>query len=250
MSWCDKLTSQPSVGIKLDHYFVPGSELLESFAPILNKLSDGTKNRFSVDLLEAFKASFTDDDGFTYAADHQKISVQFRHRVRPRLISGSLPALEMISKALPFTQLLTEAIDRAIAAAALLPYASKRKILQIGVVSTTQVAYEELPPGVSKLATYMSRPWKLGLDHFNVALSGVISETKEYRDRCIHTLTKTENPEDLMVLTLDLQRILHQPINQETLPQAFKSVEKSALDYFEAVAEGSMFDEQVISTST
>jgi len=40
MSWCDKLASTPSVGLKFDYHFGPSSDILDVLTPILDPLVD------------------------------------------------------------------------------------------------------------------------------------------------------------------------------------------------------------------
>src|ERR1700723_2078018 len=106
MSWCDKLASVPTVGLTLDFHFAPGESLLASLSPVLDKLVEKNKAAFDIEKLEAFAISVNTHDGFKYGIEPSKISIAFNHRMRPKVVSGGPPVMELLTQPRPFSQLL------------------------------------------------------------------------------------------------------------------------------------------------
>jgi hypothetical protein len=72
----------------MDFHFAPGETILHSLSPMLDKLTEGDKVKFTVRQLQSFEVTLTTDDGFEYAITPQKISVTFKHRLRAKAVSG------------------------------------------------------------------------------------------------------------------------------------------------------------------
>jgi hypothetical protein len=143
---------------------------------------------------------------------------------------------------------MPEVSNRLVEATLLLPEAKTRKIERVGVISTTLIAEEDLPPGIKRLADYISRPWSGTVPTFNIAITGVISETPEITDRCIHTLNRPEGEDELLTIQFDWQREFRTgwQNTKSNLERILDDATKEALKYFEELAEGSRFDEVLI----
>jgi hypothetical protein len=250
-SWCDKLASVPTAGVKLDPHFSSSDSLFDSLSTVLDPLYTEDKVRFQVTQQQSFDISFTTEDGFMYAADPTKFSVAFRHRMRARQVSGGPPVMEMLSRPLPYTQLLTEVIKRAVDGVVLTPSSKERMVRRVGIVSTTWVAEEEMPPGIDRFIKYMGRPWGGPVDTYNISLCVDLGKGKGTADRCVHTVIKTEDREQLISMNFDWQRMYPagQPVRKEVLYEVMGEAEKAALKYFEDLAEGRRFDEKIIRES-
>ena len=99
----------------------------------------------------------------------------------------------------------------------------------------------------------MSRPWKDSLDFFDFQITAALNTTDDQYDRCIHRLTKPEeNPDKLLTITLDWQREFRaaKPMTSEVVKKYLTSAQTRALEYFEDVAEGGRFDEQLVGNPT
>ncbi len=248
MSWCDKLASTASVGLRFDYHFVSGDALLRALSPILDRLPVGEKTRFSITHHDSVGLTFSTDDGFEYGADPAKMFVGFKHRMKARAVSGGPPVMEMLSKPLPYTQLLPEVSSRVIEAAMLLPDVNKRNLKRIGVVATTLVADEDVPPGIERFVKYMGRPWDGSIEHFGFQLTAEVGEGKGWIDQCHHSIARPEDKDQLMTLNFDYQRIYSKPttVSHESLKTLLDDVREDALEYFEDLAEGNRFDEDLI----
>ena len=156
--------------------------------------------------------------------------------------------MQMLSQALPFSKLLPEVCARLTEATLLLPGIKSRNVRRVGIISTTQVAEDELPPGISRLIGYIGRPWGGRMDFLNAAIAGEIEKTAAWTDRCLHNLMKPEGADQLIKIDLDWQRnfAAARAVTKETLKEMLDKAQKDALSYFEDVAEGSRFDEEVI----
>jgi hypothetical protein len=166
LSWCNRLASVPTVGFLLTPYFAV-HDVVGSFSPILAPLVDRFRNpTFTVDQPQAGGLSISTKDGFLYSVDHSRISVAFQHKMKAIPVSGGAPKMEMLSTALPYTDLLEEVSHRLVESARLLPHLSERKIFQVGVVTATRVAMEDVPPGIEKFIEYVGRPWGKNMPAF------------------------------------------------------------------------------------
>lgn len=215
---------------------------------MLNPLFQGEKARFSVGHQTSFEVRIDTEEGFQYAVDSIKTTVAFRHRMKAKNVSGGPPTMEMISKPLPFTVLLPEVFKRLMNMTLVVPASKDRKVVRVGVISTTAVGEDQLPPGVARFIEYVGRPWKGSAEQYEIQILSNLQSASGYQDRCIHTVKKTEDPDQLIAVTLDWQRLFNigQPTDRAKLEDLAAKAEKSALAYFEDVAEGKRFDEKLI----
>src|SRR4051812_2930659 len=90
-SWCDKLASTPTVGLKFEPHFASGDTLLNSLTPMLDPWADGEKQKFAIDQMDFFSLTLTSEDGFRYSFDQTRSVVEFRHRMQSKPVSGGPP---------------------------------------------------------------------------------------------------------------------------------------------------------------
>ncbi len=98
----------------------------------------------------------------------------------------------------------------------------------------------------------MGKPWAGGLESCTFTLAARLAERDGSYDKCSHTIVKPEDPTKLVSLTFDWMREFDEPqaANPASLNTMTASGQKAALEYFEELAEGSRFDEHVISGTT
>jgi hypothetical protein len=249
-TWCDKLASTPAIGFQYDSpHYVGSDTVLTSLSPILDKWTTLTKSDFSITNHESFNVNIQRENGFLYQFDPFKCSVTFQHQMKLRPTSGGLPVAEFASEPLPFTRSLDIATDELVEVALLLSNKSKdRSIKRIGVVSTTVVSEMELPPGVKRFIDYASRPWTGALEGYSYTVIAKLRETDLYETRCIHSITKPDDPDQLMTIRFDWQKVLSKPVPliRDAVEKEIASVKNSALEYLEKLAEGNVFDEHII----
>jgi hypothetical protein len=239
------------MGFKLDGHFASGDSLLQALSPVLDKLLEGDKAKFAIHQHQSFDVAFTTDEGFNYGLDQSKVFVSFKHRMKAKPVSGGPPIMEMMSEPAPFTKLLPKVCSKLIEAALLLPKTESRKVTRVGVISTTSVAEDDLPPGIARFIRYIGRPWSDQLDHFNISVAAILDNKDGWSDKCIHTLTKTDDPEELLTISFDWQRTFASGyrISRESLESIAEKATVSSSQYFEELAEGSRFDEEIISAT-
>ena len=156
--------------------------------------------------------------------------------------------MEMLSRPLPYTELLKIVSGKLIKAALLLNNIQKRTVARVGIISTTQIADEDIPPGISRFIKYVYRPWRGGIDHYNLNITSILEENSGALDRCIHQIVRPEDREKLTTLQFDWQRLFRteKALASDSLGDIVDAAQKSALRYFEEVAEGSKFDEEIL----
>src|SRR5690348_2365954 len=93
-SWCDKLASVPTIGLKLVPHFASTDSLIDAVSPILDRNMKGDQPTFQVTQQSTFEAQFQTDDGFHYFIDPAKCVISFRHRMRTRPQSAGPPIAE------------------------------------------------------------------------------------------------------------------------------------------------------------
>lgn len=249
MSWCDRLASTPGVGFRLTPYYASSESVFDAWQPMLSKWAKSERMPFTVDKQDAFSATITTEDGFQYGTDPNRSFVNFYHRIRPKSVSGGPPVMEMLSRPRPYTDLLPEVSERLVDATLMLPGNKTRNVLRVGVVSTTKVSEGDIPPGIKRFIEYIGRPWKASSASYQIHLTADLGAAGGLHDRCVHTLTKPEDePDGLISLNFDWQRAFdsERAASRDNLIEMLGKAQKAALAYFEDLAEGSRFDEDVI----
>jgi hypothetical protein len=243
------LASVPTVGFTLDWHFATSTATLGGLSPVLDNLIKNDRPQFSVNQQDAFATTFITEDGFQYTVEPSKVVIAFQHRMRAKAVSGGKPVMEMLSHPLPFTDLLPNVTKKLIDTTLLVPNAKTRKIHRVGIVSTTTVDMEEVPPGIGRFISYLGKPWNQTLENFSVQIVVDIDKGEKWTDKCVHTFVKPENPEELLTIIIDWQRHFKsgQDISEESLKKILKHAETGALTYFEDLAEGSRFEDEIVS---
>lgn len=253
MSWCDKLAATATVGFGVSHHFESIAAVLDALTPLLDKWVEGDRPLFTVERREPFSVTVSTEDGFNYEIDASRIAVGFQHSMRMRMVSGGPPIAQMLSDPLPYTKLLPNVSGKLMDATLLVCEGSTRRITRVGIVATAMAASAEIPPGIARFVAYIGRPWKGAVDHYHFQIVSELANGTEWSDRCIHTLSKVEgDPDQLLRLTFDWQRTLKsgRTITSESMTQLVKGAEPDAIKYFEELAEGNLFDENVIRETT
>lgn len=249
MSWCDRLTSTPAVGIFLDPHFGPSEDVLRSITPILNRevgsdYRPGQPVPFSITHQDGFRVDVQFDDGFLFSIEPAKISLTFQHRMRLRATSGGLPIAQLISQPLTYTKLLDMAIERLLEAALLLPRAKDRHVTRIGIVSITNVVEEDVPPGIRRFIDYNARPWDQGVLSYSFTNNVELRTSEHYIDKCIHNIKLSEDEDRLVNLNFDWQRLYTKPflMQKSEIEKETETARGLSLAYFEELAIGERFD--------
>lgn len=248
MSWCDKLASTPAVGVRLDKVYAPVSALLEPLTSIVSTWIDQERDRaaFTVDHHDPFSCTLSTFDGYSYILGPEQLTVEFKHRLRFRPQSAGPPTAELLSKPRPYTEMLPEVTKKLLELVELVTAGKARKLLRIGLVSTTLVSEQEVPPGIARFLKHVAKPWGTTPDFFNIELTAKLPQVKGagHQDRCVHAITEPEHGDGLVTIRLDWQRSLDgaKGLSMASLPGLISSSQEAALAYFEDIAEGERFD--------
>jgi hypothetical protein len=248
VSWCDKLASSPAIGVRLDKVYAPVSSLLDPLTPVVSTWVDKERDQaaFTVDHQDQFACTLQTLDGFSYLLGPEQLTVDFKHRLRFRAQSAGPPTAELMSKPRPYSEVLEEVTKKLLQMVELVTASKVRKLLRIGVVSTTLVSEDEIPPGILRFLKHVTKPWTSSADSYNFELTTKLPKGKgdSHQDRCIHALTKAENGEGLVTIRLDYQRVFEagKGLSMSSLPGLISDSKKAALSYFEDVAQGERFD--------
>jgi hypothetical protein len=229
---------------------MPPDEILKALSPILDSTMTRDRLRVSMNQYDvAGLVAFTTHQGFKYSVDNVKVSVGFEHILRPKAVSAGPPVMEMLSTPKPYTELLLEVGRRLKEALLLLEEIKSRSVHRVGIVSITKLAMQDLPPGLLKFVRYLGRPWKHEIANFSYRVVAALSRNPETFDRCIYQIATPEDdlPDDeLLTLLFDWQRNFTKAQSIATIDNMIQSAETSALSYFEELAEGNQFDEELI----
>jgi hypothetical protein len=248
LTWCDKLASTPSIGLRLDPHLTTTAALLSAIEPVLNEWVDGDTMNFAIDRLDAFGLELTSNNGFHYGIDQSRIWIDFVHRMKLKATSAGPPIAELTSEALPFTRLIDDIESRLVKVTMLLPGVGRRRLRRIGIVATTILDDDAMPPGIARLVGYMARPWWGAVEHYQVQIMSKLEEHVGWIDKCLHILAKPSEPDQLTTLKFDWQRWFDpdQAVHSETLGDLLRKAVRSAMEYFEELAEGNRFDEDIL----
>jgi hypothetical protein len=242
-SWCDKLASVPTIGITLTPHYQPASTLVTALTPLLDRhvklKSSMPVQTFTLDRLDAFDLAFHLRDGFHYILSHSGITISFKNQVEIKAQSADVPTLDLLSESGPYTKLLPIASQHLVETATLITEAAVRRLIRVGVVTTTSAYIEEMPPGIQKLLELSFRPWG-DVTSFGLQLASKIEETEQYVDRCVFTITKNEDDEAIPTTLLDFQRTFKNSpqVRRNVLNEVLHKTTHAALAYFERIGEG------------
>jgi hypothetical protein len=252
-SWCDKLASTPGLGLVLDWSYLPGSHYQQAMMPVTAKMVENDAQAFNIDHIDPYSFAFTSADGFHYSFNSSRIYVEYRHRLRYVPQSAGPPTAELVSKPLPYTKLLSQITERLIAATQLVCSSGQRVLRRAGIVSATAVSQEDVPPGIRRYVQYMSKPWGKESNNYSVSVVAEVAPRGKdnWYDRCEHLVAKGEAEDALVNIRLDYNRA-YEPEQNLTFSQLdgmLKNLRSSALAYFEDVAQGERFDDNIGNSS-
>jgi len=255
-TWCDKLAATPAIGFKFDYHYASSAALLDALAPVLDKLVDAEKAKFALaekakftlNRQDSFAVEFTTEDGFHYGVDASRVWVEFQHRMKVKPTSGGPPVAELLSRPAPFTELLPQVSERLLNATEAILAVHKRMLVRVGVVASTFVTEKELPPGIARFIQYLGRPWRNPLAQYSVQLTADLDKNRDWLDRASHTLIKSGDEEDPLTLRFDWSRTFStdRPADGSILKSVVSEVTQASMQYFEELAEGNRFDEEII----
>ena len=217
--------------------------------PVTAKMVENETQAFNIDHIDPFSFAFTSFDGFHYAFNSSRIFVEYRHRLKYVPQSAGPPTAELVSKPLPYTKLLSQLTERLTAATQLVCGSGHRVLRRAGILSSTAVSQEDIPPGIRRYVDYMSKPWGKPSNGYNMSVLSEVSGNGKgtWHDRCEHSVAKSDSDDALINIKLDYIRSYdpEQNLNFPQLDGMLKNLRSSALAYFEDVAQGERFDDNI-----
>jgi hypothetical protein len=243
VSWCDKLASRPTIGLRITPSFRPADNLLSALSPLftaqIKPLAQGEKATFTIDKKEAFDVIFTLQEGYRYSLGPTTLAIAHVHKIELRNASAGLPWLNFSSDEIVFTKSLEEISSRLLKCAELLDEGSRR-VTQFGLVSQTLVSYEEMPPGIVDQIENTVRPWG-NAPFFSFQIVSILDDNDQHIDRCIQTISRSEDEEVIPTISLDWQRTLKDSrltLRYSSVKSFLDECTEKALRYFEELGEG------------
>jgi hypothetical protein len=247
VSWCDKLASQASVGLRVTPRFRPADDLLKAvsslFTSQIKPLENGERPTFIVDRKENFEIIFTLSQGYKYSISATVLSVSYVHRVELRNASAGLPWLNFLSEQVGFTQSLEDICSRVLDCIEMLDDPSQR-ITQFGLRSHTLVGIDEMPPGIVEMIESTLSFWG-NAPFFSFQIVSILDETEQHTDRCLHTIARPEDDEIIPTISLEWQRTFKDskiPFRRGNAKDLIQKCTENALLYFETLGEGGSID--------
>jgi hypothetical protein len=242
-SWCDKLASTGTVGLRLSPKFRPSAQILDAISPILTTeitpRGQGERVTFNIDKAEVFELVLTFRDGRRYTFAPLSLSVGFVHRAELLTQSAAAPTVRFTSHPEPFSSSVPR-LSKALSHVYDLLGDQDRTVTQVGVVADTAVALEDAPPGLADLIQSTVSKWGESIS-FSFQIVAKLLENEEYLDRCIHTVSRMDDVEAVPTINLDWQRIFKKPkpaLKAKAVNDLIDSCAEGAIDYFERLAEG------------
>ena len=227
--------------------------MLASLTSLLDPLVHNNQRPvFNITRQEQFSVTINLEDGYIYGVEPAKAFVSFQHLMRPKVVSGGLPVMEMSSRSMPYSELLSHVWRLLIDLTLTIPSGPRRSVTRVGVVTTTVVADDDAPPGIRRFVESIGRPWELGTEGFSVQITSVLDRKPKWVDKCIHSVARPEQPDQMLRLSFDWQRTFEsgQRLRRDSLESMSRDAQRDALAYFEDLAEGSRFNELVDSATT
>jgi hypothetical protein len=237
----------PSVGFGLDWHFQTGDAILASLTSLLDPLVKDQRAEFNVARPEQFSVTINRNDGYIFGVEPAKAFVSFQHLMRPKAVSGGLPVMEMASRQMPYSDLLSHVWRLLIDLTLTIPSGPRRSVTRVGVVTSTVVADNDAPPGIRRFVESIGRPWEHGTESFSVQITSILDKTPKWVDKCIHSVTRPEQPDQMLRLSFDWHRTFEsgRRLRRDILESISREAQVNALAYFEDLAEGSRFNELV-----
>jgi hypothetical protein len=245
MSWCDKLSSVPTVGARFTPKLFSADAIIETINPLLSRFADKRKLLFEV-VRSSNNLTFNMPDGFNYFFDYNRINVGYAYRIDIEQTSGGLPRLDISNEVIPFEVAAAECARRLAEIVAIFPDTRERDLVATGVVSNTSVSVGDAPPGLRRLVEYFSQPWGT-IDALAFQVVGLVEKTEKWRDRCSYQLAIAEAEEEKVPqFIFDWQRNFDPPTPIATgdIKRIIELSLERALGVFEQIGENGFVSNQ------
>ncbi|MBN9488679.1 MAG: hypothetical protein J0H44_15690 [Alphaproteobacteria bacterium] len=257
LSWCDKLASTSGLVLELNVHHASGNSILDAMSPIFDRHRSRDGTGFELQKLEDFNVQFVTNEGYQYTVTPRTISIEYVYRIQVQYQSAGPPKAWVLSEIIPYSAQLLEISKRLMEVGSLFPDPKTRSIERITVISQTNVDPDDLPPGIQRLLRYMGRPWSHELESYQTRVVASLGGDKVGNSiRCTHSIGKQQRPETkepqvsdgLVNVRFDWQRKFKtgRRIEPKSMREIVSESIKDANQYFEELAEGNRFDENIL----
>ncbi|UBF26204.1 hypothetical protein K9N68_32625 [Kovacikia minuta CCNUW1] len=173
-SWLDNFLAVPMVGFQIR----PNFRILFNYQNILAPLLEEIYSTYdSVTFETQGTSAFTvkSKSGFYYELSPDNIVIKFTYLVPEERRVGQIPTLKEVHPQ-AYSQLL---INLALEVKKVLMFFVENEILvrRVGVVAELSMSRDSIPPGITNLIEYLSKPWGSSLIKCNAALTPNLQKT-------------------------------------------------------------------------
>jgi len=243
MTWIDGVLAVPTIGISINMPLSIVLNLNHHLSKFFDNIAAKHK-KWKVNQKKESACEINADD-YTYKIARNRMSIGFNYQVEEEKLPGAFPVVTF-----PDVQMYSDLIASTEAEfMELLTIFDGIKGIDlnfIGIVATIELDHDNLPPGVSRLMTHLSKPWGTDLSEFQVRLTARIHEGEGFFERCHHHVEYNEDKKEAgFKLVLDWQRVYNEPssLSSNSFRTKFRECLDRALGYFEKIGEGDLIYE-------
>jgi hypothetical protein len=241
-SWCDKLASLPSVGLKFSNSFTSSAILLDKITPFLDSMATGDTNNFTLLRNEPFSIAIDTEQGFQYTIEPGRVFITKVRKIKIKNMGTShSPIFELPYDEQSYTQALQELVNRIVDFSQLLIDFGTRRLIRVGIVTTTSAKEDEFPPGIIGIINELKTTWNNTIISIDNNIKTVISRSDDEEIYCAHRIVvPEESPDSLVTIIMDWQKqfIVPKICSISSTRKIIDGCVISAINYFELFASG------------
>jgi hypothetical protein len=165
--------------------------------------------------------------------------IEFKYSVEVDPLRGSTPPLAVR----PYGEILQEVAEMAIELLDVFAHSAGVRTDRIGIIATSQMDPQKMPPGVARMLDAYERMWTGELLKIDATAVVVVLSEKLTVDQCHHRLQLDHSqPTPEVQVTLDWQRRFLEPrdLRGAEISGTIQACVKSALGHFQRIGEGTL----------
>ena len=241
MTWLDRVLAVPTIGFSLTPELLSDHEVVTSIRPLFDAWAkEGEVSIQQKDMSLAFQTA----SGYKFSIDHNVATVEFAYRFELKDRPGTFPVFPQLETE-KYSVLLERIIGKTNEFIEHVFANRRRNLVRLGIVATSRIDGENLPPGVALYIEHLQRPWGKPLIRCDSNLVSVLREDEKTRDQCHHRLSFDQGDKlkkNDFRFVLDWQRVMLTPteLRSGSSRGQLQSASSSALDYFEKFGRGEL----------
>lgn len=246
MSWLDATIATPLIGVTIEPHYSKSVRFRDGLAPLLDELQTECGEVTIGGSDSTFSTEVETPKGFSYSIRPDNLLVRFRYRSSLEAKPGKFPQYKFEPHEVqPYTELLSRvAKETTRLLHALTREAGTLSVLRIGIVASSRIDAEHVPPGIARHVDHFRLPWNANLAKCQALLLVPLRKDENGEDRCHHHFeyAPLDKPGEMEV-KLDWQRFPQKPYEakSETEPRFLFEACEAASAYFERVGDGSLW---------